>query len=238
MTTQPGNPASSSERAALRQAIAARDAAKEAVRVAEASAQRGKQMLQAAQGKLDKFGDVNGAILRHRAASFKDAAKGGSKKPSLALPADLLNKERARDEAASEAAAAKAAHQSLVGEFAEAQSALRNAERNVSDLAGQVLIAETAEGGIALTAIWAELWETVDSLKALSSSGVKLPQEVASTLVSFDGLDHRQFAGGDNAQLRRAISYWKAYRDALCASADATKPIDDGLTPAAVERVA
>jgi hypothetical protein len=236
MTTQPGNPASSTERAALRQAIAARDAAKEKVGLAEASAQSGKRMLQAAQGKLDKFGDVNGAILRHRAASFKDAAKGGPK-PSLALPADLLNKERARDEAASEVAAAKAAHQSLIGELADVQSALRNAERNVSELAGRVLIAETAEAGSALTEIWHDLWETVDSLKGLASL-VQLPREVAQTLQSFDAMDHRQWPGNHNTQRAQAASHWGAYRLALCTSADATKPFDDGSTPAAVERVA
>ena len=236
MTTQPGNPASSSERAALREAIAARDALKEKVGIAEASAQRGKQMVQAAQGKLDKFGDVNGAILRHRAASFKDAAKGGPK-PSLALPADLLNKERARDEAASEVAAAKAAHKSLVGEFAETQSALRNAERNVVELAGQVLIAETAEGGIALTAIWADLWETVDSLKGLASL-VQLPREVAQTLESFDAMDHRQWPGNRNTQRVQAASHWRAYRLALCTSADATEPKPIDGASSAVERAA
>jgi hypothetical protein len=234
MTTQPDNPTSSSERAALRQAIATRDAAKEKVEVTSKSAERGKQLLREAQHKLEQFGDVDSAILKHRAASFKSAARDGSK-PSLALPDDLVRRERGRDEAAASVSAAKAAHSSLVGEFAEAQSALRNAERNVVELAGQVLIAETAEGGIALTAIWAELWETVDSLKGLASL-IQLPREVAQTLQSFDSMDHRQWPGNHNTQRVQAASHWRTYRDALCNRADATKPIDGASS--AVERAA
>jgi hypothetical protein len=237
-TTQPGNSASTSERAALSKAIAERDTAKEALRVASEAAERGKQLLRTAQHKLEQFGDVEGAILKHRAASFKSAAQGGPK-PSLALPTDLLKRERARDEAASEVAAARAAHSSLVGEFAESQAALREAESKVSELAGQVLVAETAERGSALTAIWNDLWATVDSLKGLSSFGVQLAREVIRTLQSFEAMDHRQFAGNHNTQLARAVSYWKAYRHALCKSANATGPEHiDGDEPPAVERAA
>jgi hypothetical protein len=237
-TTQPGNSASTSERAALGEAIAERDTAKEALRVASEAAERGKQLLRTAQHKFELFGDVEGAILQHRAASFKSAAQGGPK-PSLALPSDLLKRERARDEAASEVAAARAAHSSLVGEFAEAQAALREAESKVSELAGRVLAAETAEQGSALTSIWNDLWATVDSLKGLSSSGVQLPREVIRTLQSFEAMDHRQFAGNHNTQLARAVLYWKAYRHALCKGANATGPEPiDGDEPPAVERAA
>ena len=228
-----------SQRAALRKAIVEREAGREAVRTAGESADRAKQLLRAAEAKLIAFGDVDGAILKHRAASFKSAAQGGPT-PSLALPAELLKRERARDEAASAVAAARAAHGSLVSELAEAQAALRKAETTVSELAGQVLIVETAEQGGALTAIWNDLWATIDALNALRSTGVQLPREVVRTLQSFEGMDHRQFPGNRNEQLVRAIQYWKAYRNALCASADATQPnpLDGGVTPAATERAA
>ena len=231
---------STDERAALREAIAERDAANEAVRVASGSADRARQLLRTAETKLAAFGDVHGAILKHRADSFKNAAQGGGSKPSLALPDDLLKKERGRDEAASAVAAAKVAHGSLVGELAEAQAALRKAERKTSELAGQVLIAETAEQGVALNTIWSDLWATIDALNALRSTGIQLPREVVRTLQSFAGLDHRQFAGGFNQQLARGVQYWKAYRNALYKSADATEPdpINDGVPPSAVERVA
>jgi hypothetical protein len=240
MTTQPGNPASSSERAALRQAIAAREAAKERVGVASKSAERGKQLLREAQHKLEQFGDVGDAILKHRTASFKSAVQGGPK-PSLALPDDLVRRERARDEAAASVSAAKAAHGSLVGDFAEAQSALRKAESRVSELAAEVLVAETAARGRGLAELWNELWATIDALNALGLSlRVKLPSDVVRTLQSFEGMDHRQFPGNRNAQLASAVLHWRSYHAALCASADATGPnlSDDGVSPAAVERVA
>jgi hypothetical protein len=228
-----------SQRDALRKAITERDSAREKVRVAGESAECGKQLQRTAQRKLEQFGDVNDAILKHRAASFKSAAQGGPK-PSLALPEDLVRRERARDEAASAVAAARAAHGSLVGELAEAQAALRKAETAVSELAGQILIAETAERGSALMAIWNDLWATIDALNALRSTGVQLPREVVRTLQSFEGMDHRQFPGNRNEQLARAVQHWKAYRQTLCKSADATEPdpINDGISSAVVERVA
>jgi hypothetical protein len=227
------------QRDALRDAITERDAAKEKVRVAAESAECGKQLLRTAQRKLEQFGDVDGAILKHRAASFKGAAQGGPK-PSLALPDDLVRRERARDEAASAVAAAKVAHGSLVGEFAEVQAALRKAETMVSELAGQVLIAETAEHASALPTIWNDLWATIDALNALRSTAVQLPREVVRTLQSFEALDHRQFPGNRNERLARAVQHWKAYRQALCKSADPVDPdpTNDGISSAVVERVA
>jgi hypothetical protein len=231
--------ANTSERLALRQAIARIGPAKEKVEVAGRSSERGKQFLRDAQRRLEQFGDVDDAILKHRAASFKSAAQGGPK-PSLALPVDLVARERARDEALASVAAAKAAHSSLVGELAEAQAVLSKAESKVSELADQVLIAEIAEQGSALMAIWNNLWAAIDALNGLRSTGVQLPREVVRTLQSFEGMDHRQFPGNRNPQLARAIQYWKDYRNALCESADATQPypIDGGVTPAAADCVA
>jgi hypothetical protein len=100
------------------------------------------------------------------------------------LPADLLRRKRARDEAASEVAAARAAHRSLVGEFAEAQATVRRAESEVIELAGEVFVAETAEQGTTLAAAWTTLWATVDCLNGLSSSGVRLPLGVIRSLQS------------------------------------------------------
>lgn len=227
------------QRDALRNAIAERDAAKEKVRVAGQSAESGKQLLRTAQRKVEQFGDVDAAILEHRAASFKSAAQGGPK-PSLALPDDLVRRERARNEAASTVAAAKAAHGSLVGEFAEAQAALRRTENDVSELAGQVLIAETEEHASALPTIWNDLWATIDALNGLRSTGVQLPREVVQILQSFEGMDHRQFPGNRNERLARSVQHWKAYRLALCKSADATQPapINEDISKAVVDRVA
>jgi len=234
------NSVPTSQRDALRKAIAERGAATEAVRVARDSADRSAEQVRTAERTLAAFGDVDNAILRHRAASFKNAAQGGPK-PSLALPDDLLKKERGRDEAASAVAAVRVAHGSLVGELAEAQAALRKAERKVSELAGQVLVAETTEQGGALTDIWNSLWATIDMLNALRASlRIQLPREVVRTLQSFEAMDHRMFAGGRNDQLARAAEHWRSYHAALCESADATQPglNNESISSAVINRVA
>jgi hypothetical protein len=236
-------PVLSAERAALREAIARRETAKEVVRVASETADRGKTLLTSARSKLAAFGDVDAALLAAHAASFRNAAAVCGPAPNLTLPDDLVEKKKARDEAASAADAANVAHSDLVGEFAEAQSAWRKAESRVSESAAEVLVAETAASGRALTEIWNELWATIDALNALRGSlRVKLPSDVVRTLLSFEALDHRQFPGNRNAQLARASQHWRSYQAALCASADATAPdpIDgDGeASSAAIERVA
>jgi hypothetical protein len=230
----------------LRLAIAERDTtAKEAARLAAETTERARGLLTTAQTRLAAFGDVDGEILAHRAASFKGAAQGGPK-PSLALPDDLVRRERARDEAASAVAAAKVAYDTLSGELATAENALRKAELAVSEKAGAVLVAEIAEQGRSLIGIWGGLWATIDELNALRASllrGVNLPPDIVRTLNSFEGMDHRQFPGNRNKQLARAAQFWRAYHVALVASADATAPnsIDDGeftSSAAVVERVA
>jgi len=236
MTTNPV----STERAALRLAIAERNAAKEVARVASETGDRSQEQVRNAEARLAAFGNVDDAILKHRAASFKSAAQGGPK-PSLALPDDLVRRERARDEAASAAAAANAAHASLASELTQAKSALRKAELKVSETAGQVLVAEAAERGRSLSDLWNGLWSTIDELNALRSSPhVKLPNDIIRTLQSFAAMDYRQFAGGRNQQLARADQHWRLYYVALCKSADATPPdpINDSVASVVVERVA
>jgi len=231
---------SSDERAALRQAIAERDTTKEVVRVARDSIDRSTEQVRSAERKLAAFGDVDDAILKHRAASFKSAAQGGPK-PTLALPENLVRRERARDEAASAVAAAKAAHASLTGELAAVEKALHSAEFKVSETASEVMAAGVIEPGRALTRIWTDLWGTIDMLNALRASlRVKLPPEIVRTLDSFGAMDHRQFPGGRNEQLARAGQHWRSFHAALCRSADAAQPdsIHDGVPPSAVERVA
>jgi hypothetical protein len=231
---------STGERAALRQAIAERDTAKEAARVARDSTDRSEEQVRSAERKLAAFGDVDDAILKHRAASFKSAAQGGPR-PSLALPDDLVRRERARDEAASAVAAAKAAHASLAGELAAAERALQRAEFKVSETAYEVLAGGVIEPGRALTRIWTDLWGTIDILNALRASlRVKLPPEIVRTLDSFSAMDHRQFPGNRNEQLSRAVQHWRSYHAALCECADATQPDlnNESVSSAVINRVA
>jgi hypothetical protein len=228
------------ERAALRKAIAEQDTTKDAVRVAHDSTNRSAEQVRSAEKKLAAFGDVDSAILEHRAASFKSAAQGGPK-PTLALPDDLVRRERARDEAASAVAAAKAAHASLAGELAAAEKALHRAEFKVSEAANHVLVAGAIEPGGALTRIWSDLWATIDMLNGLRASlHVKLPPDIVRTLESFGAMDHRMFAGGRNDQLTRAGQHWRSYHTALCKCADATQPdlTNERVSSAVINRVA
>jgi hypothetical protein len=237
MTTDPA----STMRAALATAISERDTAKQALRIASESAERANELLQAAKVKLAAFGDVDHEILQHRAASFKAAVQRTIPKATLELPEELICRERARDEAAATVRAVQAAHTNLVGEFAEAQASWRKAERNVSEAANSVLVAEIAARGQALTDIWNNLWATIDSLNALRTSlHVKLPNDVIRTLNSFESLDHRQFPGGRNEQLARASQHWRSYHTALCKCADATQPDpnNESVSSAVTNRVA
>jgi len=114
------------------------------------------------------------------------------------------------------------------------------AELMVSEAVGEVLVAEAVEKGRTLTDIWNNLWATIDALNALRASlHVKLPPEIIRTLQSFEAMDHRQFPGGRNEQVTKAIQHWRAYHSGLCKGADATEPttINDGVSSAVVERM-
>jgi hypothetical protein len=109
------------------------------------------------------------------------------------------------------------------------------AELMVSEAVGEVLVAEAVEKGGTLTDIWNNLWATIDALNALRASlHVKLPPEIIRTLQSFEAMDHRQFPGGRNKQVTKAIQHWRAYHSGLCKGADATEPttINDGVSSA------
>ena len=222
--------------AALSKAIAERDAAREALRIASEASQRGRELLQAAEDKLRSFGDVDGAILTHRARSFKSAAQGGSK-PSLALPDDLLKRERGRDEAASAVAAAQAATESLAADAARSEKALRQAERQVSERAVEILVAEGIDVAATLRAAWQDVWEKLDALNALAGASVlapvRLPPDVIKLLQTLSAFDHRQFAGGHNAALSQAREHWRNRHAELCRDADSEMPEDDAAKQAA-----
>lgn len=235
----PPNPA----RETLRKAIAGRDTAKEAARVAGEAAQRGKELLRSVEAKLAAFGDVYAAILKHRAASFKTAAQGGPK-PSLALPNDLLKRERGRDEAASAAAAAQAAHTSLVAELETAQKVLQRAEDLVSEVAGAIISEEAIKQAAALKAAWGSVWHLVDTLNSLRGvpTSSPLPADAVRLLQLIAGrFDHRQFPGNFNVAVQQAGDRWRAWHRALCENADAEMPVPELVGDGAssiLERVA
>ena len=227
------------QRAELQDAIARRQAAEEQLSLAQQAESRGSELLEAAQTKLASFGDVDAAIVQHRAAKFKNAATGGPA-PDMSLPDDLAKRRHGRDEARDVLAAAKAAHDSLVADVAQGQKALKRAERLVGDAAQAILNREAALLAANLKASWASVWHLFDTLSALPGSSQQLPADAVNILRMLPGIDHRQWAGGRNAALARAKERWKAWFEALLKDGAAPMPelVDDGVSSAPVNRVA
>jgi hypothetical protein len=64
------------------------------------------QLLDSAQRRLAALGDVDGAIREHHAEAYKAWATEGGERPALDVPAHLAERQRARDVAREEEAAA------------------------------------------------------------------------------------------------------------------------------------
>jgi len=237
--SSPVAPVQPGQRAALQVAIAARVVAEERLRLARQAESRGSELLDAAEAKLAAFGDIDTAIIQHRAAKFKTAAAGGPA-PDTRLPDDLETRRRGRDEARDVLAAAKAAHDSLVADVAQAQKAFQRAERLVDEAAQAILAQQAVLLAANLKATWAGVWHLFDTLSALPGSSEQLPAEAVRILRMLPGIDHRQWAGGKNAALARAKERWKAWFAALLTDANAPVPdlVDDGASSAPVHRVA
>ena len=235
----PVAPVPPGQRVALQAAIAARLAAEGRLRLAQQAESRGFELLDAVEAKLAAFGDIDTAIIQHRAAKFKNAAAGGPA-PDMCLPDDLATRQTRRDEARDALNAAKAAHESLVADVAQAQKALQRAERLVDEAAQAILAQEAALLAANLKASWASVWHLFDTLSALPGSSEQLPAEAVRILRMLPGIDHRQWAGGKNPALARARERWKTWFAALLTDANAPVPdlVDDGVSSAPVNRVA
>jgi hypothetical protein len=121
-----------SAREALRAAIAVRDEAAARVREAAATLARAGRLAADAQRRLAALGDVDGQVLAHATAAYRAFAEAGGERPDLATPAHLAERQRARDIARQELAAASAAQAELSDEHA---AALREHERREREVA-------------------------------------------------------------------------------------------------------
>jgi hypothetical protein len=232
-------------RSALSVAISELKAKREALGLAQQAESRGAALLAAAEENLAAFGDVDAAIIQHRAGKFKHAAAAaGGPAPDMHLPEDLAARRHARNEALDVLTAAQSAHESLRADVAAAEKALERAERNVSECASAILAAHAAEQAIALKEAWATVWHQVDQLNALRGAWLparaELPPDVVRLLQLIAGIDYRQWAGGKNSALARAGERWKAWHSKLCkdARAEISELSDDGASVRAVHRVA
>jgi hypothetical protein len=241
---KPVTPAPPERRAALRAAIAERAVAEEQLRRAQQAEKRGHDLLDAAEAKVAVLGDVDDLILGHRADKIKQAAAGGPA-PNMSLPDDLVERKAASDEAQAVLAAAKAAHQSLVADVAQAEAANRKAELKVSGCAVEILVAKGMLKAGALKLAWGKVWE-LNALAGCWWPGAGAPRRTELPAAAIRPLqvtaqyDHRQFAGNFNSGLKRSGERWRAWHAALCRDADAEMPeiVHDGASSTAVDSAA
>jgi hypothetical protein len=235
-------------RATLRDSIRKRDAMHERVHHAQAAERRGRGLLNAAEAELASFGDVDAAVLNHRADKIKRAATGGPP-PDMSLPDVLVKCRTARNEACEHIAATKVAYESLVSDLGNAQNASRQAEQHVSDAATAVLVEEGVAVAATLRAAFENVWQSYDVLNALAgcwlayaqgSQPIRLPSDTLRTLQFITALDHRQHPGGANVAFNRATQQWRNWHKMLCMDSDAVKPEvgDNSSLSAGTKRVA
>jgi hypothetical protein len=126
-------------REALRAAIVIAEVSKTHLRQAAATLARADQMASDAQRRLDVLGDVDAEIVAHRAVSYKSWAADGGERPNISTPQHLAERQRQRDVAQQELAAAKAAQAELAAEHAAALLEHERCENNVAKAADAVV---------------------------------------------------------------------------------------------------
>ena len=216
-------------RAALRHAIAERQAAKALHHHTVRAEQLGRELHSASERVLLAFSDVDVSIVQHRAEEFERAAT-GSPLPDLDLPDNLVARRTMRDEARKQVATATATHESLVADLSQAESAVRQATQKVANAAIDVLIAEGVKRATALKAAWNEVWRQYDQLCALTncqlhcaeaSFPIILPPDIVTLLQTIAALDDRELADGRNDAAASAGEVWCRWFETLLTDAEA-----------------
>lgn len=223
-------------RAALRAAIANRNAAVASVRSATETASRGQTLLARAEAELAKLGDVENAVTAHRAGKIKQFATNGGPEPDMSLPHDLIERRAARDEARDHVAATKAVVDALMSELQAAESVLGRAEFAVSTAARNVVIEEAGKLGEQLSDLWTRVWVAADQLQAIAGlwlpnppagpKTITLPWSIIEILNAMARADFRQFPAGQNPHRERAGDAWRQWYGALCLDAEAVCRFD------------
>ena len=224
-----------SARAALRGAISEREAAKVRLLHAKQAEQRGHDLHFARKQEL-AFADVDLAIVQFRAEALNGAATRSS---DLGLPGDLVTRRAIRDQARDHFTAAKAAHDGLVADLIQAESAVREAGAKVVVAAIDVLIAEGVEQASALTGALNDVLQRYDRLRALvdcrlyyaeSSHPIKPPTDIVTILQTVAAFDGRQLPGGRNHAAAHAGELRSCRFEALLTDPDAEATFERSST--------
>jgi hypothetical protein len=225
-------------RETLRVAIATRDKAAIHLREAAATMARAGRLATEAQRRLDVLGDVDGEVLAHATAAYRTFAEAGGERPAAGIPAHLAEKQRHRDAARQELAAAEAARSQLTEEHAAAQGEHERREREVLRATDSVI----AEESISIYVRYVQAIEAAraafDDMAAISSMTVQtgprwvdrtplpgLPPLVARAVSM--GFGHRdEPPPGERRDARRSAE-WDDLRRRLRRSADEFYPVDE-----------
>jgi hypothetical protein len=187
-----------SARETLRAAIAVRDNAAARVREAAATLTRAGRLTADAQRRLAALGDVDGQVLAHATAAYRTFAAAGGERPDVGTPTHLAERQRARDTARQELAAASAAQAELADEHAAAQGEHERREREVAAAADAVIVEQT----IKLYAAYVDAikaartaWDGMVAITAMTQAGSRLSLPGLEPLITHTirlGFGHRE----------------------------------------------
>ena len=203
-----------SARAALRSAISEREAAKVRLLRAKQAEQHGHDVHLAREQEL-AFADVDLAIAQFQTEALSHAATGAPSSDS-GLPGDFVARRAIRDQAREHVAAAKVAHDGLIADVTQAESAVRDAGAKVVVAAINVLIAQGVEQASALRGALNDILQQYDRLRALadcrldyaeSSHPIKLPKDIVTILQTVGAFDGRQCRASATVQLHMWASF-------------------------------
>jgi hypothetical protein len=126
-------------REALRAAIVTAEVSTAHLRQAAATLARADRLATDAQRRLDVLGDVDGQVLAHATVAYRTFAEIGGERPNISTPQYLAERQRQRDVAQQELAAAKAAQAEIAAEHASTLIEHNQCEREVATAADAVV---------------------------------------------------------------------------------------------------
>ena len=223
-------PGANALRARLRDAVAAREAARERSNLATAAARRGEQLLAGAEAQLAACAASDRPATASRAAEIRAWASSGADQPPALADAEADTRRHRRQDAEERVRAARAATEALAEEVRNAAAALRRADDAVGAAATAVMQAEAdAIGGRAGTSPRQTVWSLSSRLHGLGQTWLPdafgMLQSVQLSQRALDALWKEQPPqrpiSAPNAEAEEATR-WRSYHRALIDDPEAT----------------
>jgi hypothetical protein len=205
----------------LRAAIAEREKRRQSVETAEAALGRGNGLLRDAEASLAQLSDVDDAIAAHHAQKVKTWAGTGGERPNADVPANLVERRKARDETREEVEAAKIACKALSDELDEAKLALAEAERTASEATVPVMSEEAKQISSYLTASRRQVWHLEAQLRALGETwlptgkdGAPTPVRLSRQVLDALSAQEPQYPPSMRPEIKQSAA-WRSFHAAL-----------------------